>query len=87
MHELLAYLDAAVRGGFAALAVTAWIAWSTRRELRECQRRERVLGANLTKSRVAVARLYGLVKRRMGELDPIPDLAELLTDRRTDTRS
>ncbi|HEX6217022.1 MAG TPA: hypothetical protein VFZ38_19445 [Vicinamibacterales bacterium] len=81
--EILAGVESIVRSGFAALAVTVIVAvWQTR-ELSQSRKREDDCARNLRAARVGIARLYGIVKARLGEHDPMPSLDELMADRRT----
>lgn len=80
--EVLTVAESIVRSGFAALFLTIIVAaWQTG-ELRRSRAREERCAQNLTRVRVGIARLYGIVKNRLGESEALPSLEELLSERR-----
>lgn len=80
--ELIAAAEAIARSGFAALMLTILVAvWQTV-ELRRCRARDAACGERLTTLSVALARVYGVMRERLGQHEEIPTLAELMADRR-----
>lgn len=82
MVDFIHAAELLAKSGFAALIITIGVAlWQTR-ELRACRERDARCAHDLSRVRVAISRLHTIVQAQAGKHDPIPSLAELLSERR-----
>lgn len=79
---LAEFVSRAVAEGWAALGIMCIVAYDARQELKISRSAEDRCEQNLRRCRVAVARLYWIIKAKSGESDPLPPLDDLMSERR-----
>lgn len=87
VEQVIAWAELAVRSGVGALVCVLIVAVYQTRELKKCHRGSADQRAELDAVKIALVRVYTLLKNALGETDELPPLSDLLHERRGEHRS